>query len=349
MTISEIAAKAGASAATVSRVLNGNPHVKESTRERILNVIQQNDYIPSEIARGLSKNESNSISVFVTDIENSFFSRAMRGIVERADLYGYNVFLFNTNEDIEKEHRYLQTVMGLRIMGLIITPVEETDDETRIRLQRIQASGVPVVLLDRDINGLQLDGVFSEDEEGAYKAVMALVEAGHRKIAIISGPKHTRPSKERMAGYQRAMRDAGLPVRPEYVSRGDFRTDLSYVCTKELMGLPDPPTAIFSTNNLTTIGCLKYFSEAGLVVGRDISLVSFDDLDYLDYFDFSISAVRRSFDGMGRQAMNLLQQRMRENRGDGAAASLQRIYEKTQLELRGYERLPALEKANVRP
>ena len=178
MTISEIAAKAGVSAATVSRVLNGKGHVKDSTRQQILHVIRQNEYVPSEIARGLSKSDSNNIGVFVTDIENPFFSKAVRGIAEKADLYGYNVFLFNTDEDPEKEHRYLQTVLGLRIKGLIISPVFETDDETRLRLQRMQERGVPVVLLDRDIRGLPLDGVFSEDEEGAYQAVRSLILAG---------------------------------------------------------------------------------------------------------------------------------------------------------------------------
>ena len=141
MTISEIAAKAGVSAATVSRVLNGKGHVKDSTRQQILHVIRQNEYVPSEIARGLSKSDSNNIGVFVTDIENPFFSKAVRGIAEKADLYGYNVVLFNTDEDPEKEHRYLQTVLGLRIKGLIIAPVFETDDETRLRLQRMQERG----------------------------------------------------------------------------------------------------------------------------------------------------------------------------------------------------------------
>ena len=192
MTISEIAAKAGVSAATVSRVLNGKGHVKDSTRQQILHVIRQNEYVPSEIARGLSKSDSNNIGVFVTDIENPFFSKAVRGIAEKADLYGYNVFLFNTDEDPEKEHRYLQTVLGLRIKGLIISPVFETDDETRLRLQRMQERGVPVVLLDRDIRGLPLDGVFSEDEEGAYQAVRSLILAGHRPLRSNHRPEHLR-------------------------------------------------------------------------------------------------------------------------------------------------------------
>ena len=343
MTISEIAEKAGVSSATVSRVLNCKGHVKETTRQQILDIIRQHEYVPSEIARGLSKNESNNIGVFVSDIENAFFYKAVRGIIEKADLYGYNVFLFDTDESVEKEHRYLQTVMGLRIRGLIISPVYETDDETRIRLQRMQEQGIPVVLLDRDISGLQLDGVFSEDEEGAYQAVQTLIQAGHERIAIITGPEHTRPGRSRTAGYLRALKECGIPVRPEYIRQGNFRIDLSYECTNALMDLPEPPTAIFSTNNLTTIGCLKCLRKRSLVVGKDVSLIGFDNLDNLDYVGISLTTINRSFIDMGRQAMELLQQRLQESDEDAPHGSSTRIYQQPMLNICGSERLECLD------
>ena len=342
MTISEIAEKAGVSSATVSRVLNGKGHVKESTRELILDIIRKNEYVPSEIAGGLSKSDSNNIGVFVSDIENAFFYKAVRGIIEKADLYGYNVFLFDTDEDIEKEHRYLQTVMGLRIKGLIISPVFETNDETRIRLERMRQRGIPVVLLDRDISGLELDGVFSEDEEGAYQAVSALIEAGHRDIAIITGPDYTRPGRTRTAGFLRAMAEHQIPVRQEYVRTGNFRMDQSYECANALMSLPQPPTAIFSTNNLSTIGCLKCLRQRGLVVGRDVSVIGFDDLDNLSAVGISLSTVNRSFTDMGRQAMELLRQRLQEGENDEPRASRTRIYQKPMLNLCGSEKLTGL-------
>ena len=339
MTISEIAAKAGVSAATVSRVLNGKGHVKDSTRQQILHVIRQNENVPSEIARGLSKSDSNNIGVFVTDIENPFFSKAVRGIAEKADLYGYNVFLFNTDEDPEKEHRYLQTVLGLRIKGLIIAPVFETDDETRLRLQRMQERGVPVVLLDRDIRGLPLDGVFSEDEEGAYQAVRSLILAGHRRIAIVTGPDYTRPGRERTAGYRRALEEFGLPLEAAYIRHGNFRSDLSYLCTKELLHLPQPPTAVFCASNMTTIGALKYLSEQRLQVGRDISIISFDHVEYLDCVGLSLTAVERSYDEMGRQAMELLQKQLTSS---AKPAGRTRVYQKTTLDVQGSEQLASL-------
>ena len=338
MTISEIAEKAGVSSATVSRVINGKGHVKESTRKLILDIIRQNEYVPSEIARGLSKSDSNNIGVFVADIENAFFYKAVRGMIEQADLYGYNVFLFDTDEDIDKQHRYLQTVMGLRIKGLIITPVLESNDETRTRLKKMQEKGIPVVLLDRDVSGLELDGVFSEDEEGAYQAVRALIQAGHRDIAIITGPEYTRPGRMRTAGYMRAMREFNIPVREEYVQIGDFRTENSFECTNVLMDLPQPPTAIFSVNNLTTIGCLKCLSQRGLKVGEDISVIGFDDLDYLNALGVSLSTVDRSFVDMGRQAMELLRQRLQEEDSDAPHASQTRIYQKPMLNLCGSEK-----------
>ena len=279
MTISEIAEKAGVSAATVSRVINGKGNVKESTRKRIMDIIQKNEYVPSEIARGLSKNDSNNIGVFVADIENAFFYKAVRGIIEKADLYGYNVFLFDTDENPEKESLYLQTVIGLRIKGLIITPVYESSVETRIRLKKMQDQGVPIVLLDRDISGLELDGVFSEDEEGAYRAVSALIKSGHKDIAIITGPDSARPGRTRTAGYRRAMIEHGIPIKAEYVQIGNFRVEQSYECTNNLMNLPNPPTAIFSANNLSSIGMLKCLRKRGLVVGKDISVIGFDDLE----------------------------------------------------------------------
>lgn len=339
MTISEIATKAGVSAATVSRVLNGKGHVKDSTRQQILQIIRQNEYVPSEIARGLSKSDSNNIGVFITDIENPFFSKAIRGIVEKADLYGYNVFLFHTDEDPKKEHRYLQTVLGLRIKGLIIAPVFEADDETRQRLQRMQENGIPVVLLDRDILGLQLDGVFSEDAEGAYQAVRALISAGHRRIAIITGPDETRPGRERTAGYRRALQEAGIALRPEYIRHGNFRSDLSYTCTQELLQLPEPPTALFCASNMTTIGALRYLNTKKLRIGEDISLVSFDKVEYLDCMGLPLTTVQRAYDEMGRQAMELLQKQLTQPVQPHTET---RIYQKTNLDLQGSECLPRL-------
>ena len=342
MTISEIAEKAGVSSATVSRVINGKGNVKENTRKRILDIIQQNEYVPSEIARGLSKNDSNNIGVFVSDIENAFFYKAIRGIIEKADLYGYNVFLFDTNESPEKEKRYLQTVMGLRIKGLIITPVYETNVETRDRLKKMQDQGVPVVLLDRDINGLELDGVFSEDEEGSYLAVEALIRAGHKDIAIITGPDYTRPGRTRTTGYMRAMAAHGIPVKPEYIQIGNFRVDQSFECANKLMDLPNPPTAIFSTNNLGSIGLLKCLRKRGLVIGKDISVIGFDDVDNMSAMGISLSTINRSFTDMGRQAMELLQQRLQEGESDEPRGVRTRIYQKPMLNLRGSERMKGL-------
>ena len=339
MTISEIASKAGVSAATVSRVLNGKGPVKESTRRLILEIIQQNEYVPSEIARGLSKNNSNNIGVFIPDIENAFFSTAVRGIVERADQFGYNVFLFHTDENVEKEHRYLQTVMGLRIKGLIISPVIESDEQTREWLDRLQSRQVPVVLLDREICGLSLDGVFSQDEEGAFQAVSALIDAGHRRIGIISGPDNTRPGRERTAGYLRALRTHGIPRREAYIQRGNFRMEGSHACTRTLMELPMPPTAIFSANNLSTVGCLQCLNERGLRVGKDVSLIGFDNLDQLACIGLSVSTVDRSFIDMGRQTMVLLQQRLQEIENGISRGEAKRIYQTTRLSLRGSERL----------
>lgn len=199
-----------------------------------------------------------------------------------------------------------------------------------------------MVLLDRDINGLELDGVFSEDEEGAYLAVDALIRAGHRDIAIITGPDCTRPGRTRTAGYMRAMAEHGIPVKSEYVRMGNFRLDQSFECVNNLMDLPNPPTAIFSTNNLGSIGILKCLRKRGLVVGKDISVIGFDNLDNLSAVGISLSTVNRSFTDMGRQAMELLQQRLQEGGSDEPRGVRTRIYQKPMLHLCGSERMKGL-------
>ncbi|MEA4911751.1 MAG: LacI family DNA-binding transcriptional regulator [Oscillospiraceae bacterium] len=337
MTISEIARKAGVSSATVSRVLNESGYVSESTRKKVLEVIEDNEFVPNEMARGLSKKDSNNIAVFVADIENTFFSRAVRGITDVADSYGYNVVLFNTDENVEKEQRYLQTAIGLQCRGIIIAPIAEDNAETQKRLDRMKNQGVPVVLLDRDIRGLSLDGIFSEDVQGAYEAANALIAQGHRRIAIIKGPDNTRPGRERMEGFLRALDEHGIPLPPEYIRDGKFRLDASYDSARALLELPQPPTAIFTVNNLSSYGCMKCLAEKDLVIGRDVSLIGFDALDELDDLGIRLSAVSRSFTEMGRRAMQLLEQRIRHP----SLARVRRLRVPTRLLLRGSEKIAA--------
>ena len=306
MNIKELAKRVGVSSATVSRVLNNSGYVKEETRKRVLEAVEEYNYVPNAIARNLSINDNPSIGVIIPDIENEFFFKAISGISEIADTYRYNIVYFGTNETLSKEHEFLDVAISQRLKGVIIAPVSQLDTITKDSLLKLEKSGIPVVLIDRDIRGARFDGVFVDNFGGAYDGVDVLIRNGHRKIAVIAGPSTSKPGKERLQGYRQAMEDAGIPVQEEYIAYGDFKSEKAYESTKYLLGLKNPPTAIFSSNNESTLGCLKYLTERGIVRGQEIALLGFDDIETLKVIDYKLSVVERDARKQGMEAMKLL-------------------------------------------
>ena len=225
MNIKEIAKLVGVSSATVSRVLNNSGYVKAETREKVLQVIKENNYIPSAIARSLSNKETNSIGAIIPDIQNEFFAKLISGITESADRHGYNMVLLNSNEDINKEHEILSMVESQHFKGVIITPVAYNDTITKDFLLRFENVGIPVVLVDRDIRSTSFAGVFVDNFKGAFDGVNELIKANHKRIAIISGPETSRPGKDRYRGYIAALEEQGLDVDKKYIVHGDFKVD----------------------------------------------------------------------------------------------------------------------------
>lgn len=209
--IYEIAREAGVSIATVSRVINHSNAVSEKSYRRVMDAVRKFNYVPNSTARSLSTSTSTSIGVVIPDINNPFFSLLLEGITRVADERGYHVLLFNTAENTDREHQVLQTMREHRLRGIIITPVSEQDPETMKRLHNFETLGIPVVLLDREVDSQFFDRVVTDDERGVYAAISELIRVGHRRIAIITGPEASRPGRERLRGYYRALREHGLP------------------------------------------------------------------------------------------------------------------------------------------
>lgn len=339
--IYEIAKEAGVSIATVSRVMNHSAAVSEKSTRRVLEAVEKLNYVPNIAARSLSTAISTSIGVVIPDINNPFFFKLLQGITAAADEEGLNIFLFGTNESPEREHKMLDSMREHRLRGIIITPVSAQDGQTEQKLHNFEALGIPVVLLDREVESPSFDRVVTDDDEGVYQAVSELIRLGHQRIAIITGPEASRPGRERFNGFRRAMQTHGLPLREEYIRKGNFMVDCAYDQALALCRLPEPPTAIFSSNNMTTYGCLKAFGMLGLKVGRDIALFGFDDIEELCWLNYKISVVARDFPEMGEQAMRLL---MRRFTADGRPEEGVRICLPTELVLRGSEQLPHMRK-----
>lgn len=332
-----IAKEAGVSIATVSRVINRSAPVNEKSRKKVLDAIEKLNYVPNLAARNLSTSSSRSIGIVIPDVKNMFFMQLLQGITLEADKMGYNVILFNSSSDVNREHRVLDNMRELRLGGVIIMPVCYTDWETIQKLKDFESFGVPVVLLDRELIAQDFDRVVSSDEEGSYLAVSELIRQGHRKIALISGPECVYPVYKRMNGFFRAMRKAGITVRDEYIRKSDFTVETACREAKALCQLPDPPTAIFSFNNNTTYGCLKAFGDLKLQIGRDIAMIGFDDVEELNWLHCNISVVSRDVKYMGKLAMQQLDKRFGTDTEEGVSFVTN---VSATLILRGSERFP---------
>lgn len=235
MKMSDIAEKAGVSIATVSRVINEDKNVKDSTREKILKIIEEYDYTPSAIARNLSRKDNNTIGVVVPDISNPYFSEMVEGISEVIDKENLNILIYNTNDKIEKEQKSLQMLLEQRIKGLVITVTSESYEKGKNYLDKFVKEKIPVVLADRDIKYSSMDCVFIDNIGGAYKGVSVLIENDHKDIAIITGPLKSKPGRDRLRGYRNALSENGIEVIDENIYEGDFQMESGYKLGKEIL------------------------------------------------------------------------------------------------------------------
>ncbi|MFT4105337.1 MAG: LacI family DNA-binding transcriptional regulator [Lacrimispora sp.] len=337
-TIKDVAIRANVSSATVSRVMNNKGYFSDSVRKRVLDAIEELDYTPNLMASSLSKNRVKIIGVIVPDICNTFFSKIFYAASKLAEQNDYRVILYNTDDNMASEMSALQDMISYRVSGIIMTPVSDQYDANAELLNNIQSSGVPVVFVDREMKGVSCDGVFVDNIRSSYEATERLLQEGHRKIAIVAGPQDTIPGRERMLGYMNALRDWGVQVPPEYITYGDFKTDKSYQVMMELMESEDPPTAVFSCNNLMTLGCIQAIRTHNKRIPDEISLVGFDEVELLDVLGYQITVVSRAISEMGTIAMQLVLDRIVQEK----QRSYQRVVLQSQLLLKGSERMGAV-------
>ena len=332
--IYEIAREAGVSIATVSRVINHSNAVSEKSYRRVMDAVRKFNYVPNSTARSLSTSTSTSIGVVIPDINNPFFSLLLEGITRVADERGYHVLLFNTAENTDREHQVLQTMREHRLRGIIITPVSEQDPDTMKRLHNFETLGIPVVLLDREVDSQFFDRVVTDDERGVYAAISELIRVGHRRIAIITGPDTSSSAEARLHGYMDALRAHGLPLRQEYILHGDFKTELAYTLTKRLFEEGTPVTAVFACNSSMSRGCMLALAERGRVIGRDVSFISCGRLEGMGE---RISSVLYPTQAIGAECANILLDRIAHRGGQRTAK--RRVVFDMQLMLRGSESL----------
>ncbi len=304
--IKDVARRAGVSSATVSRVLSNHPHVSPETREKVLRAIEELGYRPSRVARSLRAQRSRIIGLIISDIQNPFFTALVRAVEDVAYEHDYAIFLGNSDEDIEKEGLYVEVMRAEHVAGVVISPTQEDYSPA----QHLVALGIPVVTIDRAVRGLAVDSVLVDNVGAAYTLVDHIIKDGHTRVAAVVGIPEATTGRERFEGYRRALEDNGLPLDERLVRRGLPKEHVGYEMTRELLHLPQPPTALFTGNNLLTLGALRAIREAGLHIPDDIALVAFDELDWMPLFEPALTVAAQPTYELGRQATELLLKRI---------------------------------------
>ncbi|MFD4957835.1 LacI family DNA-binding transcriptional regulator [Microbacterium sp. NPDC058389] len=319
-----MAREAGVSTATAARALGGYGSVGVATKEVVLAAAERLGYRPNKLASSMITGRTHSLGLIVGDIENPFFSRLARAVIDGARRRGYDVLATNTDENIEAEQTALRVLQEKRVDGLIVSPVSHLGDD---RGAELAALDVPLVLVDDYLEDLEVDSVISDNLEGADEAVRALVDAGHRDIALItrSASEHagdiaqlpvSRSGTERMRGYRAALERLGVPRRPEFERRGGLRVEHGALAMDALLALPQRPTAVITTNAIIALGVLDSLRRHNLTAPADMSIVSFDDPPWAAHTSPRLTTVDQPTAEIGDLAVNLLIDRIENIRSD---------------------------------
>jgi LacI family transcriptional regulator len=316
--LEDVAQHAGVSLATASRVLNGGSHRgRADLRARVLVSAEALGYVPNPHARALASATSDTIGLVVQDVRDPYFAVVAGGAIEVANEHGFLVTIVCTYRDPQQETKYVSMLRAQRVRAIILAgSAYEAVASTRAMAQELDAycnAGGAVVSITR--HRLPGDTVLVENRAGAQELARSLVELGHRKFAVLSGPKRLTTSRDRLAGFEAGLGEFGLSLLPEFVIHSDFDRDGGYEAAKRLLRLTRCPTCVFAANDAMALGALAAFREAGISVPGDVSLAGFGDIPAARDSVPALSTVHLPLDALGAEAMRLA---LRSDRAGGA-------------------------------
>ncbi|QCP49669.1 LacI family DNA-binding transcriptional regulator [Trinickia violacea] len=309
-TIKDVAAVAGVSFTTVSHVVNNSRPVSADVRAKVERAISQLNYVPSAVARSLKARATATIGLVVPNSTNPYFAELARGIEDGCARKGYCVFFCNSDDDPAKQRSYLRVLQEKRIDGLIIASA----GDDAVLAESLADAREPLVIVDRNIEGLAADLVQIDHEKGAYLATKHLLELGHAKIGCITGPVSTAVSAMRVHGFIRAMAERGIEIAPGAIVESDFSGAGGHLAAGQLFDTVRP-TAIFACNDMMGIGALRAAAERGILVPQDCSIIGFDDIEFSAYTYPALSTVGQSVRALGETAAQTLIERITSDSG----------------------------------
>ncbi len=304
----DVAERAGVSVTTVSHVINDTRPVSEALRDKVRVAMVELGYQPNTLARSLRRGETHTIGIIVPDSANPFFAEVARGVEDASFECGYSVILCNTDNDLEKERLYTSLLVKKQVDGILFVAAGLSAEN----IQALQAREMPLVLVDRQVAGVDVDSVLTDNARGGWLATQHLIDLGHCRIGCVIGPSDLTPSAARSFGYRKALDEAGIQVDEALIVRGDFQYESGYEAASQLLSIPEPPSAIFACNDLMAVGVLSSALERGIQIPGELSVVGFDDVRLAVYANPPITTVKQPKYEMGVLAAQMLLERMHE-------------------------------------
>jgi LacI family transcriptional regulator len=309
-TMKEVAARAGVSIATVSRVINQNGYVAPAVQDKVRQTMGALNYQPSALARGLRRQETQSIGVLVPKLSQPFFSLLGYAIEQALFTQGYRAFLCSAEEDPDKESAYLEMLLRQRVDGVILVPT----GRSLINVERLLRRRLPLVLVDRDLPALQVDRVLSDNVSGGYQIARHLLDLGHQRIAILGAEPHSESMTRRLAGVRQALSEAGIkPTEQSLATSKGEQYQLGSFTAQRLARQPGRPTAVIALTDLLAVGALHGAVKAGLKLPADLSVTGFDDIPLASYVLPELTTVAQPITQMGEQAVQRLLRLIKEH------------------------------------
>ncbi|EMI12629.1 catabolite control protein a [Bacillus stratosphericus LAMA 585] len=313
--------------ATVSRVVNGNPNVKPTTRKKVLEAIDRLGYRPNAVARGLASKKTTTVGVIIPDISSIFYSELARGIEDIATMYKYNIILSNSDQNTDKELHLLNTMLGKQVDGIVFMGGNITD----VHVEEFKRSPVPIVLAASVEEQAQTPSVNINYEQAIYDSVQLLVEKGHKRIAFVSGPM-SEPinSMRKLAGYKRALEEAGIAFDEALVAEGDYSYDSGIEALANLLEQSDKPTAVIAATDEMALGVIHGAQDRGVSIPEDLEVIGFDNTRLSLMVRPQLTTVVQPTYDIGAVAMRLLTKLMNKEQVEDQIVELPHRIEERQ-------------------
>ena len=304
--IADVAKMAGVSPATVSRYLNHRSgHMTAQTAERIREAIERLGYCPSTLAQSLRNKTTNMVGVVAHDMTNPFFQKMVRGMEEELDRAGIQLLLCSSHMDPERELRCIQMLNQRQVDGILLMGLNQ-----RIMPQLKMDSRAPIVLLEQNALSGDYDSLQIDNRQGAREAVEYLIARGYQRIAHVRGPENAAPAKERYDAYCEVLQEHGRAVCEALVFQGTYHLESGYMAMDAFFSQPDPPDAVFCSNDVMAFGALRYAAEHGIRVPEQVAVVGYDDIEMAPLITPALTTVQQPVLQLARMAAQILMQRM---------------------------------------